>query len=158
MGHRIVTESVPNPAAGADWSFTASATDKCLLLAVTAKLTTSATAANRRPALELEDQNDLTYWTGDAGFPQVASLTVVYSWARGASIPPPTAVADAERIALPLPWLRLQPNDTVESATAAIDAGDQWSAIAYRAVVGDWWEDEQELAYLAQAFAIGAAG
>lgn len=158
MAHRIITEQVPAPAAGADFTFTPSATDKVLLLAVTAKLTTSVAAANRRPALALDDQNDITYWSSDAGLPQVASLAVTYSWARGASDPPSAAIVTGQRIALPIPWLRLQPNDAVESFTLLIDAADQWSAIVYRAIVGDWWEDEQELAHLAQALAIGAAG
>lgn len=158
MAFRVVTEQVAAPAPGADFAITISATDRVLLLALTAKLTTSAAVANRRVALELEDQNDLTYWTADAGWPQAAALAATYSWARGASTPPPAALVTLERVALPIPWLRLEPNDTVESATALIDVADQWSAIVYRAIVGDWWEDEQELSHLAQALAIGAAG
>jgi hypothetical protein len=158
VSHRIVTEQVPAPAAGSDWAFTPSSTDRVLLLSVTAKLTTSAAAANRRPALALEDQNDLTYWSADSVFPQAASLAVTYSWARGASNPPAAAIVTLERVALPMPWLRLQPNDAVESDTALLDVADAWTNIVYRAVIGDWWEDEAELAYLARALAIGAAG
>ena len=158
MAHRVVTEQVASPAAGADLAFTPSATDRVLLLAVTAVLTSSAAVANRRAALVLQDQNALAYWSADAVEPQAASLAVTYSWARGAATPPISALVASERVSLPLPWLRLEPGDTVKTATAAVDVADQWSAIIYRAVVGDWWEDEQELAHLAQALAIGAAG
>lgn len=158
MSHRIVTEQVNGPAAGSDLKFTPSTTDKVLLLTLTAKLTTSAVVANRRVSLNLIDQNTLTYWAADAVFAQAASLAVTYSWARGASLAPPAALIASEKVALPFPWLRLQPNDTISTVTALIDVGDVWSSIVYRAIVGDWWEDEQELAHLAQALAIGAAG
>lgn len=158
MSHRVITEQIAQPAAGGGFAFTPSNTDKTLLLAVTAKLTTSAAVANRRPALALEDLNGLLYWSADAGYAQAASLGVVYSWARGVSMPPPAAVVSAERVALGLPWLRLQPGDTVNALTVLEDAADQWSLIVWRGIIGDWWEDEQELAYLAQALATGAAG
>lgn len=158
MAHRVVTDQVPSPAAGADWSFTPSQTDRVLLLSVTGLLTTAVAVANRRPALALKDQNGLVYWSADSVYPQAASLAVTYSWARGASNPPAAAIVTLERVALPLPWLRLQPNDTVESLTAAIAAADQWSGIIYRAVIGDTWEWEQEYAGLAQAVTIAAAG
>lgn len=158
MRHRIVTLQVPQPAAGAGFTFVPSTTDKTLLLALTGKLATDATVASRRPALTLADQAGLTYWTADAVFGQAASLAVIYSWARGAALAPAAALVTAERVALPLPWLRLQPGDEVTVSTTAEDTGDQWSAIVYRAIVGDWWEHEEELAALAQALAIGAAG
>lgn len=158
MSHRIVTEQVNNPAAGADFTFTPSQTDKVLLLTLTAKLTTSAVVASRRAGLHLLDQQAINFWSADAVFPQAASLAVTYSWARGASLAPPAALLATERVALPFPWLRLQPGDQIAAQTTLIDVGDQWTNVVYRAIVGDWWEDEQELAHLAQALAIGAAG
>lgn len=158
MSHRIVTEQVNAPAAGTDWTIKPSPTDKVLLLTVTATLTTSAVVASRRVSLNLKDQNALGYWCADAVMAQAASLAVTYSWARGASLGPPAALVASEKVALPFPWLRLQPSDTVSAITALIDVGDVWSKIVYRAIVGDWWEDEHELAQIAQALAMGAAG
>lgn len=158
MSHRIVTVACPQPAAGADFSFDPSSTDKSLLLAVTATLTTSAVVANRRPALSFKDKSAGVWWSADAVYPQTAGLTVTYSWARGAGAGADPTIAAAERIGLPLPWARLQPQDLVQSITSAIDVGDQWSAIVYRAVVGDAWEDREELAYLARAFTVAATG
>jgi hypothetical protein len=152
------TLAIPAPAAGADWTFVPSQTDRTLLLAIASTLTTSATAANRRPALELVDQSGLVYWSADAVFPQVASLAVTYSWARGAGAPPAAAEVTGQRIALPLPWARLQPGDTIKSVTAAIAGTDQWSQIVFRGIIGDWWEEESELAHLAEAFTIAATG
>lgn len=158
MSHRIITEAVAQPAAGAGFAFTPSSTDKTLILALTAKLTTSAAVAARRPALALSDQNGTVYWSADSVLPQAASLGVTYSWARGAALAPSAALVASERVALPLPWLRLQPEDQVSGVTALLDVADQWTAIVWRGIIGDWWEDEQELAHLAQALAIGAAG
>lgn len=156
--HRIVTEQVNTPAVGTDFQFTPSQTDKVLLLTLTGKLTTSAAVASRRAGLHLLDQQSINFWSADAVFPQAASLGVTYSWARGASLSPPAALLASERVALPFPWLRLQPGDTVAAQTTLLDVGDQWTNVVYRAIVGDWWEDEQELSHLAQALAMGAAG
>lgn len=158
MAHTLVTRLVPAPAAGQDFSLPISTTDRVLLLAIAATLTTSAAVANRRPALAFKDQSAGVWWSADAGYPQAASLAVTYSWARGASVAADPTIATLERVSLPIPWARLEVNDTVETITALIDVADQWSAIVYRAVVGDFWEEEQELSHLAQAFAIAAAG
>lgn len=151
MSHRLVTNTVQAPAAGADFKFTISDSDRALILAVKATLTTSVTAGNRRPGMMLADQNNLAYWCSDVVWPQAASLAVTYSWARGASLLPAAATVTGQKVAAPLPWLRLAPNDQFESATLGIAGTDQWSSIVYRAIVGDWWEDEQELMALAHA-------
>lgn len=158
MAHRIVTFKVNSPAVGTDFSLPISTTDRVLLLALTATLTTSAAVANRRAALAFKDQSAGVWWSADAVYPQAASLAVVYSWARGASTGADPTLAGGERVGLPLPWARLQPNDNVESLTALIDVGDQWSAIVYRAIIGDFWHDEQELAHLAEAITLAATG
>lgn len=155
MSHRIITLQVPSPAAGADWSFVPSQTDHCRLFAVTALLTTSATVANRRPALALADLNALTYYSSDCEYPQVASLAVRYSWAWGASNNVPTALVTGERCSLGLPRIDLRPADTVESVTLGIQAGDQWSSIIWRGLVGDSWEDEELGSVLAVALGAG---
>lgn len=158
MSHRVVTVPVAQASAGAGVAFTPSGQEHVLLLAVAATLTTDATVASRRPALILEDQNGLQYWGTDAGQPQAASLAVRYSWSRGASLGPPNALVASQRVALPLPWLRLEPEDTVNLITALEDTSDQWSNVVYRAIIGDLWEREQELAHLAQAFTQAATG
>lgn len=158
MSHRVVTNRIALGATGGNIAFTPSSTDHVLLLAVAATLTTDATVAARRPAIVLEDQNGLQYWGADAGMPQAASLAVTYSWARGASLAPSAALVASQRVALPLPWLRLEPEDTVNLITSLEDASDAWSNVVWRGIIGDWWEHEQELWHLAQAFTLAATG
>lgn len=158
MSSRVITETVRPPLAGADFSFRISQTDKVLLLTLSAVLTTSVAVANRRPALSFADQSAGVFWSADAINPQAASLGVTYSWARGLNVGAAAAIVTSERVGIGLPWVRLQPNDTLASITSGLDAADQWSSIVYRAIVGDWWDEEAELSHLAQAFAIAAAG
>lgn len=157
MPYQVVTLPVNSPAAGVDFSFIPCGTDKVRLLTLTATLTTSAVVANRRPALAFSDKSAGTFWSADAINPQVASLAVTYSWARGVGAQVASAIVTTERAALQLPDMWLQGQDTIKSITGAIDVGDQWSNIIFRAVVGEAWESEREMLSVVQAL-LGPAG
>jgi hypothetical protein len=156
--HRVITDTLTQPAAGADLAFIPAGPDKVRLLAVTARLTTSAAAGNRRPAIALSDKSAGVFWSADAIQPQAASLAVRYSWARGVGAQVASAIVTAERVALQLPDLWLQPQDTVETITLGIDTADQWDQIVWRGVVGDEWETERELYSLGRLLLMGQGG
>lgn len=158
MSYRVITETINPPAVGTDISFVPCGTDKVRLLAFTALLTTSAAVANRRPALALKDQSAGVYWSADAINPQAASLATRYSWARGVGAQVASTIVTAERVALQLPDLWLQGNDTIQTLTSGIDVADQWSAIVWRGVVGDEWDEERAMLSLAQTFLAGTGG
>lgn len=151
----FVTNTIDSPAAGADFAFSISTGDRAWLLALTAKLTTSATVASRVPGLALEDQNGLVFWQASAVDSQAASLAAFYSWARGGPTVTPASIIANSRVSNALPWLELQPGDQVKSITSLIDTADTWTSITYRAAVGDYWAEEEQLARLAADIAAG---
>lgn len=156
--HRVITETIVKPAVGADFSFIPAGTDRVRLLTVSALLTTSATVGSRRPALAFSDQSAGVFWSADVIQPQAASLAVRYSWARGVGVQVATAIVTGERVALQLPDLWLQPQDTVEAITLGLDVADQWTNIVWRGVVGDHWEEEEDWARLAHILLAGQGG
>lgn len=154
----LQTFQVAQPAAGADWSFVPSNSDRVKLLFVTAKLTTAVAVASRYPALAFKDQGGVVYYGADAGVPQAASLAVNYSWSRAGSTSVATTIFTGERVGLALPDAWIEPGDTVQSMTAAIAGADQWTSVYWRGIIGDAWEDEQHLAEIAAALSGGGRG
>jgi hypothetical protein len=112
-----------NPAAGADWSFTITAGGT--LQSVTARLVTSATAANRTPQLVVTDGAGHTVALSPAAPAQPASATATYQW----SATSPSQAATGATVTLPVPALTAAVGWTVATTTAGIQAGDQWSNI-----------------------------
>lgn len=124
----ISNTPVTNPGAGNDFTFTVPGANGCRsrVIGVCGLLTTSAVAGNRQTSL-LFQSGGSTLYRVVVGATQAASLAIRYSW--GAGGPTQTVVA-ANNIAtgLPVEWL-LEPNQTISSATAGLDAGDAWSQI-----------------------------
>lgn len=120
------SNTVANPAAGADFSFTL--TGGAILESVTATLTTAVAVANRSPALKIVN-NVATVVVRGIQTPavQAASLTVDYTWMVGAG----AAIVGANQVVLPLPSLFVTAGTwTFSSLTNLIQAADQWSNIA----------------------------
>ena len=140
MDRHVTTVRVPAPAAGADWSFKPSDIDRVKVLTVTAKLVTSVTVANRHPALTITDRDQNQYLAQDAQFTQAASLSAQYSWAPGLGNPVLTSALGGTRVGFPFPYPWLEPGDTIATATAGLDAADQWSAIVVRFYTADHWK------------------
>ncbi|MGH2877779.1 MAG: hypothetical protein ACRDLV_16120 [Solirubrobacteraceae bacterium] len=128
-----------------------SQSDRVRVLAVTALLTSSATAASRAVALQIEDQNGLLIWTADLEAVQAASLACTYSWARGSGVSAAAAPITGARLSAGLPFLDLEPGDSLSVHTANIDAADQWSAVVVRYQAGEQWEHLQLLERLQAA-------
>lgn len=118
-----VTQAVANPAAGVD--FTTNSAGTRGLLAVFATLVTSATVANRLPALQVVDGAGHVVASLPASSVQAAGLTETYLWAVGN---PFSSGQNANFAPLPS-GLVVAPTWTVKAVTAAIQATDQWSNI-----------------------------
>lgn len=152
MKSRLLTATVTQPAAGADFKFIPAGMEEVRLLSLSAILTTSAVVGARQPSLRFQTREPVTYWAADTIFPQAASLAVRYSWAIGTGLGVANPVVASGKAAAPLPHLWLDEDDTVASTTLLLDVGDQWSSIAYRCLVGSHYRAVEELAELSQAF------
>lgn len=150
MRSGVVVRKLAAPAAGADWSFVPSTSDRCRLLTVTAELTTDAVVAARGVSLTLTDTSDGVYYQAGLGATQAASLAVRYSWAYGANLIVGTTIADGMPVSAALPRQWLEPGDELSSVTSAIDVADQWSAILVRFVTGEHWRELELWEQLAQ--------
>lgn len=117
------TVLVASPAAGADWSSAVPGSHLWQLLAVKARLVTSAVVANRAVRLILGDGVQ-TFAILPAAAVQAATATVDYTWVAGTS----PATVDQAAVA-PLPLLTLQQTWTIGTSTRLVDVADQWSAI-----------------------------
>lgn len=123
MAVATVTSALGNPAAGADWASAQGATRQ--LISVFAQLVTSATVANRLPALQVVDAAAHVVLKLPAAAVQAAGATETYVW--GVSLP--FSSANNQNLT-PLPGGLVVANGwSIQTVTAALQAGDQWSAI-----------------------------
>ncbi len=124
--------TVPNPAAGADWSQVVPHDVNWKLVAVTYIFTASAIVANRAPRLELADTLGIMLWRGESANVQVASTAITYV---GSAKGDPQLLDPNRAILTPVDFW-LPRNFILRTATGSIDAGDQFSAI--RLFVEEW--------------------
>lgn len=115
---------IGNPAAGADWTYTAPNTVE--LLAVGATLVTSAAVANRVPRLRFLDNAAHQLTTAPLQSNLVASTTAFCSWYPGATS---NGLGGAAVQSMP-GGIWLPAGFVVNVSTANIDVADQWSNIA----------------------------
>lgn len=116
---------VPQPLAGADWRYVHSGPSWFIPTAILAQFITSAAAANRAPRLALTFRSVVT-----AIFPPgavvAASLSVFVSASDAGG-----SAADAGIVTIELPDnLIIADGMTLQSSTANLQAGDQYSNIA----------------------------
>jgi len=123
------------PAAGAEISETVPVGARWELLVFKATLTTSAAAANRLPALTIDD-GTTEYYRDQFATNEVASTTYRNIWAAGLGLNSGLNTL-TQRGALPV-GLRLAAGYRIRTVTTAIDAADQWSAVQY--LVREWIE------------------
>lgn len=134
---RQITQQVKQPAAGADWTFVPSTSDSVRLLAITAKLVTSATVDSRVVVLQATDIDGNLLDAFPATAAQAASKTVTYVWDNSAS--GISASEDDLTLSQSVPNFWLPPGATVASATALLQAGDQWSDVVATFLSTDRW-------------------
>lgn len=143
-----LTQQVPQPAAGAGFKFTPSATDSCKLLVLTCKLLTSAAAGNRSVILEVEDQNGLLVAVAPTNTNLTATTTTVITWAQGAALGVKSGTA-TEFLSVGLMEAWMHPGDSVSvSGIGTLDAADQFSQIVARYISREHWVELQRLEHL----------
>jgi hypothetical protein len=113
-----------NPAAGADPSLTVEAGHLYRLLAVYAELVTDATAANRTPRLTISDGASVFLSIPPASSVP-ASTTARLAWIVGAA-----GYSSGDGQVMPLPELELQAGWQLALVTGAIQAADDYGALA----------------------------
>lgn len=140
-GDTIVTPG--NPAAAADFAVPVPAGQIWTVRSVTATLTASATVANRVPALQLLSPSAAIIARSPSDGNQTAGQTTIYTWAPGA----PLSGAPPATVTSPIPSVALAPGSSINSITAGLSAGDQWSSIVLDVVAtstggtlsSGWW-------------------
>lgn len=117
--------NVPNPAAGADWIFTAATAQRLQIKSLSSILTPSAAVANRNVSLIIDDGVN-TVWQviQPTSIPasQVTTLSATTTNATAGVIP------TIQTQIFP-PNLFLEPGWRLRSSTGNLQAADQWSAI-----------------------------
>src|SRR5216684_6744262 len=128
----IVSSTIP--AAGADASMAVPTGIRRRVYSVNALLTTSAAVANRSAELDLSS-GGISWWRLGPSAVQAASLTKRYVFAPGAPLAADAAGVQVQPLPNPLFMSAL---DVMATATAGLQAGDQWTAL--QAHVEDWIE------------------
>lgn len=121
----IHSVQVGNPAAGADWIFTAPATSRMRIASFNAVFTASAAVANRTVSIVIDDGVN-TVWTDDLSAAITASQVINMSLT---TLPVLTgSIVTTLHATLP-PGLIMPGSFRMRTVTNSIQAGDQWSAI-----------------------------
>jgi hypothetical protein len=115
-----LVEVRPDPAAGADWTFTVPAGKVWEVISAFAVLVTDATVANRAARLVVGDGVATFLSIAPAGV-QAASLTYRYAWVAVG-----VAYQTANGQVAALPRLVLEPGWTLGTSTEGLVAGDNW--------------------------------
>ena len=118
--------NIANPAAGADWTFLVQAHQRVRLSSLTATFVASASVATRIPHIQILSSSGTVVWRAAPQATIVASQTVLLS----AASTQVQSVIDTGCLNWPLPTpCVLMPGESLQTITAAIQAGDQWSVI-----------------------------
>lgn len=118
-----ITVPVPQPAAGAGWTFVVPAGHVYHLHSVLATLQTSAAVANRSARIQLGD-GVRTFLDLPPAAVQPASVTWVYAWTES-----PPALQIGTGVSSHLPHTAMPAGWTVGTLTNFLDVADQWSGI-----------------------------
>lgn len=133
---QLAATSIDDPAAGADWSYSAPAWTRQQPLAINATLTTSATMGNRQVQIIIS-QKGRVVWELSASDVQAESLTTPYNFGPV----PIYGGSSALGFTIPLPaGLVIDHFTTIAVSTSGIDAADQWSDITVDALEWADWE------------------
>jgi hypothetical protein len=118
--------SVQQPAAGAEINFKLAAPQLYEIYSITFLFTASAAVANRQPTLQFKYRNTIFYQAQVS-----ASITAAQAVTIQAAPTAPLVAAVSTFLYLPLPSPCILPPETIiQTTTANIQSGDQYSAIA----------------------------
>lgn len=123
---RTITEPVNAPAAGANWSLNLSTNREVRLDMVTCLFVTSAVAANRGPVLQILNESGTIIAQIGLTAAIAASSSYRLTWFKGAA--GTNNMLNNQTNALP--DIPLEPGCKLQTVTAGIDVGDQYSLIA----------------------------
>jgi hypothetical protein len=128
----LVSQPVPAPAAGADFTITTPDTlaqGVWQIVSIRARLVTSATVANRFVALTVKDEvaNEVCRVGFDTAI--TAGLTVFCTFTPAVSTVV-GGVTNVKALTFPLPAGPYPSRTAFSSVTTNVDTGDQWSQIA----------------------------
>jgi len=124
---RTYVKTFPNPAPGAEISITPSGMGYWRILSLLFTFTTSVVVAARRPSLAATD-GTTRFWRSTA--PASIAASLAGDWCAYAGSPPWDGAGSPTLLPFPDGGLILPPGYRLGTITAAIDAGDQYSAIA----------------------------
>jgi len=121
------------PAAGANWSAVATSQQRWEVLSVQARLTTSAAAGTRELFIMFMDRFGTTFLRVPTNFTQGPSLAYFYEFYDGAA----HLQTYGTFITAPFPQgVMLDPEMSISSFVAAMDAGDTWASV--NVLVREW--------------------
>lgn len=123
---RLIVEPIAQPAAGANWSLNLVTGRECKLDLVTGLFATSAVVANRGPVLQIVHQDGTIIAQVGLAAAIAASSNIRFTWGLGFS--PGTNTLNNQTNSLPDMWL--PPGCKIQTITAGIDGGDQYSILA----------------------------
>lgn len=147
--HRYIQGSVPNPLVGHDLTDVPNYGDEYRLLTLRAVLTTSATVANRYPHFQFVSPSGQVVHEVVPMTAQVASTVVTYNLIAASGSANEGSQVNDGVASLALPDLWWPTGTKLRTTTTALQAGDQWSAIYWSALVGEEWEHLKLLADIA---------
>lgn len=128
----LISQSVAPPAAGSDFAVTTPDTEAqgmWQVVAIRARLVTSATVANRFVAVAVKDENGTEVYRVGYDTAITAGLTVICTLAPAVSTVV-GGVANVKALTFPLPAGPYASRTVFSSVTTGIDTGDQWSQVA----------------------------
>lgn len=114
-----------NPAAGADWTLTVAAGQRLRIESFCATFTASAAAANRQVEVIIDDGANV-YWRTSSAVNITAGQVVAFC---GTTTNAPAGLITTDNSVVIPPTIALPSGHRIRTATTAIQAGDQWSAI-----------------------------
>lgn len=126
----VFVSAQPNPAAGADLSFTVPIGVLWNVVSITALFTASAGVANRTVNFQVKDQNGKLAYQYAIGTALTAGQTCTYTFSE--DVVTPTSSANGGVVLEPLPSTWFPSDWSFGTVTTNIQTGDQWS------VVGAW--------------------
>lgn len=135
------------PAAGADFAYSIPDAGAAYeIVAVRARLVTSAVVANRGVAVTVKDAAGTEVFRGGFDTAITASLTIIFTFGPVAASSS-GGITTTKAVAIELPGGPYLPRWVIGTNTTAIDAGDQWSQIAvwYRALYPSSYADGTDL-------------
>lgn len=130
------SQGLQSPAAGADFIYTVPDAGAVYeVIAIRARLVTSAVVANRLVHAVVKDAAGTEVYRVGADIAVTATKTVIYTFSPAAG-GIGGGVTTNNDVAYPIPEGPYLPRWTIGSVTGAIDVGDQWSQLAiwYRAL------------------------